>query len=384
MVHSPRHILIADDDPSVRAALSRVLTQGGYSVVVADDGRAALEVFKGGNIELIVSDIAMPLLDGVALLRTVRELDDEIPVILLTGVPSTNSASGAVRYRATEYLPKPVAPDQLLECVARALRFYRLAQARRAALALHQRELAEAEKTSELELSFERALASVFMVYQPIVSWSRRSVFGYEALVRSSEASLPHPGALFDAAEKLGQLQSLGRQIRERCGGPMAKAPADASLFVNLHTRDLLDDTLFASNSPLAAIAPRVIFEITERADLDEVGDVEQRISRLRELGFRIAIDDIGAGYSGLNSFALLRPDIVKLDITLVRHVDRDAMKQKLVRTLAGLCAELGISVIAEGVETAPERDMLIGLGCDLLQGYLLARPAAPFAEPKF
>jgi EAL domain-containing protein (putative c-di-GMP-specific phosphodiesterase class I) len=79
-----------------------------------------------------------------------------------------------------------------------------------------------------------------------------------------------------------------------------------------------------------------------------------------------------------------MRPDIVKLDITLVRDVDSDAMKKKLVSTLLGLCNELGISVIGEGVETVAERDALLALGCDLFQGYLFARPGAPFVAPTF
>jgi EAL domain-containing protein (putative c-di-GMP-specific phosphodiesterase class I) len=111
---------------------------------------------------------------------------------------------------------------------------------------------------------------------------------------------------------------------------------------------------------------------------------VRERIARLRQLGFRIAIDDIGAGYSGLNSFAMIQPDVVKLDITLVRGVDEDPVKRKLVRVLGDLCQDLGILVVAEGVETPSERDTLVSLGCDLLQGYLFARPGAPFPEPTF
>jgi EAL domain-containing protein (putative c-di-GMP-specific phosphodiesterase class I) len=151
-----------------------------------------------------------------------------------------------------------------------------------------------------------------------------------------------------------------------------------------LHTEDLLDETLFDPERMLARNAHRVILEITERAKLEKIGNVQHRIARLRELGFRIAIDDIGAGYSGLNSFAMIQPDIVKLDITLVRGVEADAVKRKLVRVLTDLCHDLNIVVVAEGVETIPERDTLVELGCDLFQGYLFARPGTPFPEPRF
>jgi EAL domain-containing protein (putative c-di-GMP-specific phosphodiesterase class I) len=156
------------------------------------------------------------------------------------------------------------------------------------------------------------------------------------------------------------------------------------SLFVNLHARELLDDTLFDRATGLAEAAPRVIIEITERAHLDTVPDAESRIARLRAMGFRIAIDDIGAGYSGLNSFTMLRPDLVKLDMALVRGIDKNPVKRRLAGLLVQLCEDLGIAVVGECVETVAERQALTDLGCDLLQGWLFGRPSAPFLSPSF
>jgi EAL domain-containing protein (putative c-di-GMP-specific phosphodiesterase class I) len=158
----------------------------------------------------------------------------------------------------------------------------------------------------------------------------------------------------------------------------MAQAPG-AVLFVNLHTRDLADETLFSAESPLARIAPNVILEITERASLDEVSDVRDRVARLRELGFRLAVDDLGAGYAGLTSFATLEPEVIKLDMSLVRDVDTNLVKRRVVAQMTTLAHDLGVLVVAEGVETLAERNMLVSLGCDLLQGYLLAKPGKPF-----
>ena len=98
-------------------------------------------------------------------------------------------------------------------------------------------------------------------------------------------------------------------------------------------------------------------------------------------MGFRIAIDDLGAGYAGLTSFATLEPEFVKLDMSLVRDVDKNPTKKKLVRSMTSLCRDLGMLVVAEGVETLAERDVLVEAGCDLLQGYLLAKPGKPFPE---
>lgn len=379
-------VLVVDDEPEMRNLMMRMLQSAGYDVRSAPDGEEALRLLDTETVDLVVTDLAMPRADGLTVLRRIRERNDEMPVLLVAGEPTTDSAIRAVRYRATEYLPKPFDPDTLLDAVRRALQMTRLAELRRTA-----RELGNTRSITgqnpvirSLDERFGRALDALYMVYQPIVSWSKRNAFGYEALVRSSETSLPHPGAIFEAAETLKRTAVLGQRIRAKAGGPLAQADKDVTLFVNLHSRDLLDDTLYETSSPLTAVARRTVLEITERAAIDGIDDIAERIAKLRGLGYRIAIDDIGAGYSGLSSFATVQPDFVKLDITLVRGLDTDPVRKRLVQLLAELCSDLGIFVVAEGVETANERDALVKLGIDLLQGYLFARPSAPFPEPTF
>jgi EAL domain-containing protein (putative c-di-GMP-specific phosphodiesterase class I) len=148
---------------------------------------------------------------------------------------------------------------------------------------------------------------------------------------------------------------------------------------MNIHPRDLLDDELYDRRTALGQVASRIALEITERARLDEVRDLTPRIAALRKMGFKIAVDDLGAGYSGLTSFARLEPEIVKIDMSLVRDIEREPMQSKLVASLASLCKDTNRLVVAEGVETMDERDALIACGCDLLQGYLFARPGPPF-----
>jgi EAL domain-containing protein (putative c-di-GMP-specific phosphodiesterase class I) len=379
-------VLVVDDEPEMRHLMTRMLQSAGYDVRCAPDGEEALRVLDTDTVDLVVTDLAMPRADGLTVLRRIRERNDELPVLLVAGEPTTDSAIRAVRYRATEYLTKPFDPDTLLDAVRRALQMTRLAELRRTA-----RELGNTRSLTgpnpiirSLDERFGRALDALYMVYQPIVSWSKRNAFGYEALVRSSEPSLPHPGAIFEAAETLKRTAILGQRIRAKAGDPFVNADESLTLFVNLHSRDLLDETLYETSSPLTAWAPRTVLEITERAAIDGIDDIAERIARLRGLGYRIAIDDIGAGYSGLSSFAMVQPDFVKLDITLVRGLDSDPVRKRLVQLLAELCGDLGIFVVAEGVETANERDALVKLGIDLLQGYLFARPSAPFPEPTF
>jgi EAL domain-containing protein (putative c-di-GMP-specific phosphodiesterase class I) len=155
-------------------------------------------------------------------------------------------------------------------------------------------------------------------------------------------------------------------------------------LFVNLHPNDLLDPELTDPLSPLMAMADHVVLEITERAPLSGLEEVRERVRDLRKLGFRIAVDDLGAGYAGLTSFATLDPDIVKLDMNLVRGIEGSTVKRKLVGSVAALCREMDMLIVAEGVETVAERDVLTELGCDLFQGFLFARPASAFYQPAF
>jgi EAL domain-containing protein (putative c-di-GMP-specific phosphodiesterase class I) len=235
-----------------------------------------------------------------------------------------------------------------------------------------------------LVASFDRMLDTMWMAFQPIVSAESRTAFGYEALLRSNEPTLPHPGAVIEAAERLDRLDELGRCIRAKVAEAAETLQSDALFFVNLHTRDLADPELLSADAPLAKFASRVVLEITERAALDDIKDVKARVAALRALGYRIAVDDLGAGYAGLTSFALLEPEFVKFDMSLVRGVHTSALRQKLIGSMSTLCHDMGMKVVAEGIETIEERDVVMKLRCDLLQGYLLGHPGRPFPTPEW
>jgi EAL domain-containing protein (putative c-di-GMP-specific phosphodiesterase class I) len=144
-----------------------------------------------------------------------------------------------------------------------------------------------------------------------------------------------------------------------------------------------VDEDLFAEDRPLSRMASRVVLEVTERETLDGVPDLRERARSLRRLGFRLAVDDLGAGYAGLASFAGLEPDVAKIDMSLVRGVDGEPVKRRLVASIVALCKDLGTLVVAEGIETDAEREVLVELGCDFLQGFLIGRPGPlpPWAE---
>ena len=168
----------------------------------------------------------------------------------------------------------------------------------------------------------------MWLAFQPIVGLREQRIFGYEALLRSDEPLMKGPADILDAAERLGRIHELGRAIRANVAKVAASDPMQARLFVNLHSADLNDDDLYRPDAPLSRIATRVVLEVTERASLDEVANVGDCVERLKQMGFQIAIDDLGSGYAGLTSFATLEPESVKLDMSLVRDVDKNPTKR--------------------------------------------------------
>lgn len=363
--------LVVDDDEAVAKAMARALRGTASRVSIAADATQALALLASEEFDVVLSDVHMPRTSGTELLKRVRERDLDLPVILLTGHPTTDSAAAAVEHRAFRYLTKPVSASTLREVVLEAARLRALTRLRTPANA----------DRETLHAALLRALSSLSMAYQPIVSTATRNPIGYEALMRSAEPALRSPLDVLDAAEKLGALHAVGRQVRALVARDLALAPPGATIFVNLHPADLADSELYDPLAPLSPHAPRVVLEITERASLETVADLELRLAALRGLGFRLAIDDLGAGYAGLSYFARVRPQIVKIDLSLVRDVHADPVRQRVVLSLVSLASGLGMEVVAEGVETVEERDALIALGCTHLQGYVLARPAPPFAE---
>jgi EAL domain-containing protein (putative c-di-GMP-specific phosphodiesterase class I)/CheY-like chemotaxis protein len=374
-------IVLADDDPDLLRALSRTLERAGHDVVRLSDGQRACEHIAGldaRDVDVVLTDISMPGCDGLEVMRAAHKLDPDLPVLFMTGMPTVETAVQALELGAYRYLLKPVDPEVLLHAVAQAVE---VRHSVRALLPDTRPGLSPPSSRVRAELSgrFDNALDHLWMAFQPIVCWSERRVHAFEALVRTDEPTLARPDHLFNAAEQLHRVQELGRTIRRAVAEAAVHAPADALIFVNLHASDLLDEELYDDAAPLAPFAERIVFEITERASLEKIKDIQERMVELRKRHYRIAVDDLGAGYAGLSSLASLQPEVVKLDMSLVRGVDQQPIKQRLVASLQTLGGPLGIRVVAEGVETAAERDTLVSIGCDLFQGYLFAKPARAF-----
>lgn len=358
-------LLLVEDDASLRAALRRAL-EDLFEVEEIADGALAVEAIAARPPDVVLSDIALPGLSGLEVLRAARLRDVDVPVILVTAHPSEGTLRAGLELGAVSVLHKPVPSAVLRTTLLHAAKLSRLARLKRGAASVDTK-------------VFDRALASLLVHHQPIVDARTQQTMGYEVLMRPQEKDVPHPGAMLHLAERLDRVRDLGRRVRELAAASLAAADGELR-FVNLHPQELLDPELFDASSPLGAVAPSVVLEITERAALTDVADTRARIRELRAMGYRIAIDDLGAGYAGLTCFATLEPEIVKLDMTLIREIHASPVRSRIVETLDALCHELGMRVVAEGIETVEELRHVVSLDCDLLQGYHLGRPAAALA----
>ena len=379
-------VLVVDDDPSMRRMCHRLLTSEGWTVVIAEHGRAGVEAMQEGReqFDCVVSDVNMPELDGFGLIREIRRHDDDLPILLMTGEPSLNGAVKAIETGAISYIAKPFDQETLASAVARAARRHGIARMRRRAESFAREMLGPKEgDRAEIEQRFERGLETSWMAFQPIVDVRQKTIFAYEALVRCEEPSMKRPDVFIATAERLDRVHDLGRIVRANVARAAADIPANINIFVNVHGLDLLDEDLFSERGPFAELAPRIVLEITERIGLDSVAG-PSRVAMLRRLGYRIAVDDLGAGYAALGALATLEPDIVKLDMSLVRDIDRHLTKRRVVGAIATLVRELGGRTVAEGVETIAERAALLDANIDLLQGYLIARPGRELPTPSF
>ncbi|MEY2929750.1 MAG: hypothetical protein RL033_499, partial [Pseudomonadota bacterium] len=234
--------------------------------------------------------------------------------------------------------------------------------------------------------ALEKCMAdrSVRFVYQPIVSLNGQRPFAYEALCRPTHPDIRNIGELLESANQSGRVVELGSMLCDVALAPMDLLSGELSMFLNIQPQELYGSALFAANSALHAAAHRVVLEITETEEITDFESARAQLRKLRELGFRIALDDFGAGYQGLSSLAMLEPDFVKLDKGIVRGITLDSRAGRLTRNMRDFCEDEGIVMIAEGVETQGEFEALHGMGIELMQGFLFAKPAAPFCDIDF
>ena len=225
-------------------------------------------------------------------------------------------------------------------------------------------------------------------VFQPVVELRRRKVLGYEALTRGPAGSVYQmPLRLFEMAKEVDLVFELDRKCRRRALAAAGALPAGAKLFVNVFPSAMYDPEF--QGAALVRLAEahglspdRVVLEITEREAIENYDVFAEALGELTRFGFSIAVDDVGAGYSGLEKIAHLNPRYLKFDRELIRNIDSSYIRREMTRALKAFADRIGSTIIAEGIERDGELQTLLELGIEFGQGFLLGRPAAAFLPP--
>ncbi len=349
-------VLFVDDDIDLTKTIALTLRRERFETITANSAAAALDVLRSRHVDVVVSDDQMPITSGAELLTKVRASWPNVVRILLTGQTDIRRAASAVNDASVfRFLLKPCEPNLLLSTLE-------------AAFASAVSPIADHAEEAQV---FDDALAHLWLAHQPIYG-REGDVAGFELLLRSAAQGFRGPEALLEMANVLDRKADLERSVGRRAL-LAAQTLADRLVFVNVDPPSLSRDDLF---EPLVPHAHHVVLEITERDERGDPFELARRIKRLKSMGFKVAVDDLGSGYAGLNAVVDLAPDIVKLDMKLIRDVHQSFVKQRLIRSVCEAAGDLGISVVAEGIERLEELDATFDAGCDLFQGYLLGRPA--------
>ncbi len=239
----------------------------------------------------------------------------------------------------------------------------------------------EAERSLKAQFFSTLAKNQIRTVFQPIISLRDGAVFGYEALSRGPQGTeMESPGMLFEYAQKYNKLWELELLCRTKAIEAASVLKIQCKLFLNVNP-SVMHDIKFKQGftkdylSQYSIHAEDVIFEITENEAIGNLTDFMKTIRNYKDQNYKIAIDDAGAGYSGLNLISDICPHFIKIDMNLIRDIDKDVTKQSLVRSMREFAALSNTYLIAEGIETESELLKLIEIGIDYGQGFFIQKP---------
>jgi CheY-like chemotaxis protein len=353
-VHRGR-VLLVDDIAVLAQAVALVMRAQGFEVVTAGTGEEALARLRGGErFETVVSDVSMPGMDGLALLAAVREVNPDVPVILMTGGPLVETAIRAVELGALRYMTKPVDPEKLQRAVGQAVLLHRLASIKREALA---RPSTEAHAT----------VSDMTVAFGPIVHLQSRTLWGYEAQAVVSRGT----PARFDAAK-------LGLPMRELLAQTMDAIPMSLEVVVPVNLADLTQAALTQFDAPLTRYADRIFLCAEANEALVKISRLGDNFKALRRLGYRIMLGGFAQERNTLFAFMRLRPDVIRFDVAA--HRSLDAVTQRELEAMCQYCHSTHIPMVADGIGSVADEELVQGVGVDLMQGPRIAARQAMYS----
>jgi EAL domain-containing protein (putative c-di-GMP-specific phosphodiesterase class I)/CheY-like chemotaxis protein len=393
MSEAPVRVLVADDNASVRRAITRLVSSKTSLelVGVASDAEEAVEIGSRTQPDVALVDVQMPKGGGVHAARGLHEFSPQTRVVALSGSSDREGVLEMLRNGAVGYLVK--GPNaEVIQSIMAASRGEGVISSEVAAdviaelserLALqHEQEESLRRNVRRIEQIVEdRALTIVF---QPILDVHSGVMAGVEALARFSAEPPRTPDLWFEEARSLGR--GLGLDLELAAAALALEAarsrPPHVFLAVNVSPEAVISPRFLKFVSAQEAAASLVI-ELTEHAVVEDYDVLTRSLDRFREMGMSVAVDDAGAGYASLRHILRIKPDLIKLDVSLIAGIDSDPDKLALATGITSFAREVGTKVVAEGIETAAQLECVANLGVDYAQGYHLAVPGPlPTADP--
>lgn len=372
---STMSVLVVDDDQATVDLLKTLLNaEGLFRVTTETDSRRVAALLSSVNPDLVILDLHMPHLDGLAVLKQSVKFAAGyyLPVLVLTSDISTDARDQAFELGARDYLTKP------LDFTEVTLRVGNLLETRQQYAELR-RTLGRIEDDRELDptigVRIEEVLneRSITPVFQRIVDIDNRITVGHEALARFPHDHERGPAGWFSDAFGVGLGIELEWLAATSALPFLGTASPETFLALNMSAATILHLREQKLSHP--DLYRQIVIELTEHVPVEDYVPLQNSLREMRGQGTRLAIDDFGSGYGGFRHLIALSPDIIKLDISLVRDIHRNHASSALTRGLVAFANDVGAIVIAEGVEHADELAELRNIGIHWAQGYYLGRP---------
>ena len=343
-------------------------------------GQEAFQCIRAMRFDLALVDYHLPITDGLEILHHLRQVQPGCVRILVTGLLDLDLAVQAVnRGEVARVVEKPFKNDLLLMAVNDALD----TRLRMVEIARVQEEASKDEEKKVLEECLQGNFIQVAL--QPLIhskGTSTGEVYAFEALLRSTHPVFDGPLSIIRAAERFGRLTMMAEVITSRVKEWFKILSPDIKIFLNIHPDELASgEVLINRLHTLSEWSERIVLEITERSKLQLIESWDTTLETVEKMGFEVAIDDLGAGYSSLSVLADLRPKYIKMDMSIIRDVHEDDRKRRLVSLMCDFANATNAMVVAEGIENEAELQTLQDCGVHLLQGFHLARPTLKSEE---
>ena len=386
-------IVIVDDVELNNTLLRRMLVSAGWNRVDAfTDPKAGLESCLVSPPDLLLLDLHMPQMDGYAFLEQLHDRlahDVFLPIIVISADVTTKTKRRVLAAGAKDFLTKPLDRFEVVFRVRNTLetaQFYKSVSERNSFLQgfIEDRTVSEREegaRTREQHERIERVIANeaLSIVFQPICELGSNRIVGFEALSRFTEGTPLTPDKWFADAAEVGLGAELELLAVSKALDFLPFLPTKHFMSVNASPAVTMEPKFIS----LCSVDPRrVVVELTEHTPVDDFPTIIENLKRFRSLGIRVAVDDAGAGFAGLEFLVRLRPDVIKLDRTLVAGIDSDPAKRAMAAALVLFARDIGATVIGEGIERIDELETLTELGCEWGQGFLLGRPSTMSSSP--